>query len=327
VPIPHFRTMPLVITAGSFIAASLLTLTHSPSLAKDKPPPEPPRYAAWKDVDSFTAEGTGTDHWWHYGKKLNEWEDTASTVSVQYRFDLKVSTAVSPRSTTLDWSVQNCQASGQSDYHSRGEEYRHRKSDHWHKGTMNGPTTRGGALRIHLDTGEWDLITESLMAKPFRELGHSHYEHGTYPFDWKIDDGPIDFETANIPGLSIQANLGGATKPGVLTGTTIRKEIKPGPIETGSIRTYRVVMWPNYRDVECSRNPEVQRMAPRRQPRPPQRARRPPQRQSHPPPQGQRPQARDPRQPLPLPAPRDLPRARRRDEHPSARAGRNPAPR
>jgi hypothetical protein len=130
----------------------------------------------------------------------------------------------------------------------------------------------------------------------------------------------------DLPG-AIQANLGGATKPGVLTGTTIRKEIKPGPIETGSIRTYRVVMWPNYRDVECSRNPEVQRMAPRRQPRPPQRARRPTQRQSHPSPQGQRPQARDPRQPLPLPAPRDLPRARRRDEHPSARAGRNPAPR
>jgi hypothetical protein len=251
VPIRRFRAIPAVITAATFIAASLIAAIHSPSLAKDKPPPEVPRYAAWKEVESFTAEASATDHWWHYGSQLGVWEDTASVVSLSYRFDLKLGRAPASNAKSLTWSVQNCQAAGEEDYHSRGGEFRPRgrKTNIWHKGPIDGPTTRGGNLRMDLDTGEWTVVSEGLMEKPFRELGHYHVEEDRNA--WRIDDLAIDQTENRIPGILVAGKLSAATRPGVLTGTQVIDKRTPGGIATGSVRTYRVVMWPNYRDVEC----------------------------------------------------------------------------
>lgn len=237
------------VLAAAFIWL-FLPAAGSTLLSKDKEPPPPLRYAAWKGVDSFTAEATASDHWWVNESDQSGFEDTASLVALKYRFDLKIAGtgASSATQQSVTWKVENCRALGEEDYHSRGGT-RWRKSNHWHKATIDGPVLKGGSLTMDAGTGEWLVITPGSMDKPFKETGHYHVELSTN--SWRPDDSPIDQPSDKIPGIFIRGKLNEAVKPGVLTGTGVVDLPTRGHPGRGSVRTYRVVMWPNYRDVEC----------------------------------------------------------------------------
>ena len=135
------------------------------------------------------------------------------------------------------------------DYHSRGGT-QFRKSNHWWKAAIQGSVREDGNLSLDLVTGKWLVFTPGFMQKAYREVGHYHYEEYQGGLGWKTDEHAIDQPSDKIPGIFVRGILNGAQKPGVLTGTQVVNDLvgRPG---RGALRTYRVVMWPNYRDVEC----------------------------------------------------------------------------
>ena len=210
--------------------------------AADRPERPAPPFAAWGGVNAFTAEGSAVDHGWARENERMIWGDTQTVTAARFRFELKRS-GVPGQSAT--WQVVDCDAHGTVNYFSRGGTP-WRKSDHWWKATFEGPTRREGNLTMDLGTGKWTLITSSFMEKPYRVVGHHHREEYQ-----KVDDWPLDFEQTHAPGLFIRGILPAGTKPGVLAGTAFNEDLVRGNPDRGSRRTYRAVMWPSYRDVEC----------------------------------------------------------------------------
>jgi len=68
----------------------ILLSSASPLLFSKDPAPAPIlKYAAWKQVDSFSAEATATDHGWQQDSHGQDWVDRDRYMSVRYQFDLK----------------------------------------------------------------------------------------------------------------------------------------------------------------------------------------------------------------------------------------------
>ena len=239
---------PIMKSHRKIIAALLMIAFLSagtvPVLAKD---PEPLKYAAWKEVDSFSAEATAIDHGWAQESKGRDWVDNDRYLSVRYQFDLKVTHPPgSSQKKTMFWDVENCTAKGEVQSHSRGGAFL-RNSDHHYTGSLKGTVHKGGSLRIDFDTGRWQIVTEGLLDTKFHEIGHSRVElNGKV-----IVDSDIDLTDNKIPGILINAQLDAAVKPGVLTGSALVDNSPSGGSGNRSRREYHVVMWPNYRDVEC----------------------------------------------------------------------------
>lgn len=216
------------------------------SFAKDSAPPVL-KYAAWKEVDSFSAEATAIDHGWAQDSHGRDWVDNDRYMSVRYQFDLKVTHPQgSSQKKTMFWDVENCMASGEVQEHSRGGAFL-RNSDHHYTGSFKGAVKKGGSLRMDFDTGHWQIVTEGLLETKFHEIGHSKVE-----LNGKVTvDNDFDLTENRIPGIFINGQLDAAVKPGVLIGTGVVQDIPRAASATRSRREYRVTMWPNYRDVEC----------------------------------------------------------------------------
>jgi hypothetical protein len=232
----------------SFVAAAatlvLLAPNPSQSAPDDRRRPIPP-FAAWRNVESFTAQATMHQYSWNHVNTTGRFVESSHIESLSFKLDLKRINHAGPEpdSPNASWAVENCQIRGSVEHNSYGWEARDKSNHRW-SGAINGPAAKGGSFSMDLRTGKWNFYTVSALEKPFKETGHSHVEWG----HGKIDDVPIDREVTHITQITAHGKLVDGQKPGVIAGTTV---IKDGNARYGSTRTYRVVMWPTFTDVEC----------------------------------------------------------------------------
>jgi hypothetical protein len=226
------------------LAAGILTLLIGvrPTRvgANDKADKPLPPFADWRVVESFTCEGSAFDHSWGHENKPWIWGDTQHVDTADYRFELK-----SGRGDST-WNVANCQVSGTRTYTSRGGTP-FRRSDHYWNAAFSGSPIHGGSLSLDFDTGKWEVLTPNSTTQPYRLIGRYHIEENRGD-RWATDDSEINDPGTDVQGLFIDGALAPGTKPGVLTGSSVRDD---GNASHGSHRVCRVVMWPTFRDVEC----------------------------------------------------------------------------
>lgn len=226
--------------AAAGILAALIGIRPTHLGAKDAADKPLPPFAAWRDVESFTCQGSNFTHSWGHENKPWTWSDSEHVEATDFRFELKLGRG------SANWNMVNCQAAGTHNYTSHGGTP-WRKGEHFWNSIFSGATVHGGSMSLELDTGKWEVFTPSFMEQPYHMIGHSHVEENQGG-RWKTDDSDIDEVNTTVDGVNVSGVLAVGAKPGVLTGSTVRDD---GNASRGSHRAGRVIMWPTFRDVDC----------------------------------------------------------------------------
>ena len=150
-------------TLAMFVLAIILLLGDSTPCAAEATAQTVFKYADWKEVESFSAEGTAVDHGWTKQSDAYSWVDADRYLSVRETFDLIRPPPHTGASNAMYWDIQNGRARGNVLQHSNGGS-RFRQSRSNHAGAFDDGMKKGGSLRIDFATGKWQLVTPGAAA-------------------------------------------------------------------------------------------------------------------------------------------------------------------